>query len=113
MRVFTAGLITETNTFAPWPTGLRGFSEIGPFHGDATVRGRDDETGVLAGLWKTRAEADGHHFVESLFAHAQPSGIAVQSVYEAFRDEILEDLKRKGPFDVALFFLHGAMVSSD
>jgi microcystin degradation protein MlrC len=113
MRIFTAGLITETNTFAPWPTGLRGFSEIGPFHGDATVRGVDDETGVLAGLWKSRAEADGHYFAESLFAHAQPSGVAVQSVYEAFRDEILDDLKRKGPFDVALFFLHGAMVSTD
>lgn len=110
MRIFTAGLITETNTFAPWPTGLRGFEA---FHGDATTRGKDDETGALAGLWKARAEADGHEFVESLFAHAQPSGPTVQSVYESFRDEILRDLKSKGPFDVALFFLHGAMVSTD
>ena len=39
MRVFAAGLITETNTFAPWPTGRRGFSEVGPFRGDATTRG--------------------------------------------------------------------------
>ena len=59
MRLFTAGLITETNTFAPWPTGRRGFSENGPFHGDATSRGKDTETGVLAALWKELAARDG------------------------------------------------------
>ncbi len=112
MRLFTAGLITETNTFAPWPTGRRGFSENGPFHGDATTHGRDAETGVLAAAWKDLAARDGIAFAESLFAHAQPSGTAVQSVYEEYRDEILSDLKSRGPFDIALFFLHGAMVSA-
>jgi microcystin degradation protein MlrC len=112
MRVFTAGVITETNTFAPWPTGVRGFSEHGPFHGDATTRGADDETGVLANIWKDMARENGHEFVESLFAHAQPSGPTVHSVYEEYRDEILSDLKTKGPFDIVLLFLHGAMVST-
>jgi microcystin degradation protein MlrC len=113
MRVFTAGLITETNTFAPWPTGLRGFSEEGPFRGDATTRGRHTETGVLASAWRDLCEARGFEFVEGLFAHAQPSGRTVQSVYEGFRDEILNDLRTKGPFDVVLLFLHGAMASQD
>jgi microcystin degradation protein MlrC len=112
MRLFTAGLITETNTFAPWPTGRRGFSETGPFRGDATTRGRDDETGVLAAVWKELARRDGHEFVEGFFAHAQPSGPTLQSVYEGYRDEILEELRAKTLFDVALFFLHGAMVST-
>ncbi len=111
MRVFTAGLITETNTFAPWPTGKRGFSEIGPFRGDATTRGRDDETGVVARMWKELALRDGNEFAEGLFAHAQPSGPTLQAVYEEYRDEILTDLRARMP-DVALFFLHGAMVSS-
>ena len=113
MRVFAAGLITETNTFAPWPTGVRGFSEEGPFHGDATTRGRNSEMGVLAGGWRRLCEERGFEFVESLFAFAQPSGKTVQSVYEDFRDEILNDLQRKGPFDVVLLFLHGAMVSAE
>jgi microcystin degradation protein MlrC len=113
MRVFAAGLVTETNTFAPWPTGLQGFSEEGPFHGDVTTRGRDSEMGVLAAGWKDLCHENGFEFVESLFAVAQPSGRAVQSVYENFRDEILNDLKAKGPFDVVLLFLHGAMVSQD
>jgi microcystin degradation protein MlrC len=113
MRVFTAGLVTETNTFAPWPTGLQGFSEEGPFHGDVTTRGKDSEMGVLARGWRDLCEAQGFEFVESLFASAHPSGRAVQSVYENFRDEILGDLKAKGPFDVVLLFLHGAMASQD
>ncbi len=112
MRLFAAGLITETNTFAPWPTGKRGFSEVGPFRGDATTRGRDDETGVLAGVWKELATRDGHEFVEGFFAHAQPSGPTLQAVYEEYRDEILAELRAKMPVDVALLFLHGAMVST-
>src|SRR5690242_10484316 len=98
MRVFAAGLITETNTFAPWPTGLRGFSENGLFRGDATTRGARIETGVLANVWKELAQQRGDEFVESLFAFAQPSGPTVQRVYEDLRDEILSDLRSKGPF---------------
>jgi microcystin degradation protein MlrC len=111
MRVFAAGVITETNTFAPWPTGLRGFSEEGPYHGDATTRGRASEMGVLASAWRDLCREHGFEFIESLFAFAQPSGRTVQSVYENFRDEILSDLRSKGPFDIVLLFLHGAMVS--
>ncbi len=36
MRVFIAGLVTETNTFSPLPTGWAGFEEGGLFRGDAT-----------------------------------------------------------------------------
>ncbi len=113
MRVFTAGLVTETNTFAPWPTGLRGFSEEGPFHGDATTRGRESEMGVMASGWRDLCRERGYEFVEGLFAFAQPSGRTVQRVYEDFRDEILADLRAKGPFDMVLLFLHGAMASQD
>ena len=48
MRIFVAGLITETNTFAPWPTGAQGFSEEGPFHGDVTTPVRVSEMRILA-----------------------------------------------------------------
>lgn len=111
MRVFVAGLVTETNTFAPWPTGLQGFSEEGPFRGDATTRGKDSEMGIVACCWRDLCRARGYEFVESVFAIAQPSGPTVQGVYEKFRDEILADLTSKGPFDLVLLFLHGAMVS--
>jgi microcystin degradation protein MlrC len=109
MRIFVAGLVTETNTFSPWPTGRRGFVEN---HGDAATANGDEETGMLARIWHELARRDGHEVVESLLAFAQPSGATVQADYEAFRDEIMADARAKGPFDVVLLFLHGAMVSA-
>jgi microcystin degradation protein MlrC len=113
MRIFVAGLITETNTFAPWPTGRRGFEEDGFFRGDAGASDSNAETARIARLWRELAARDGHEVVESILAFAQPSGPTIHAVYEAYRDEILSDFESKGPFDVVLLFLHGAMVSTE
>lgn len=112
MRIFAAGLATETNTFASWPTGVRGFEEGGLFRGNASVGGKAPHC-LVAQCFRQRAAAAGHEFVEGLFTHAQPSGPVVQSVYEGYRDEIIDQLHRDGPFDLVLLYLHGAMVSTD
>jgi microcystin degradation protein MlrC len=112
VRIFTAGIVTETNTFAPWPTGERGFAEGGVWHGDASASGETPQN-LVARLYRDLAAGDGHDFTESLFAVAQPSGPTVQRVYEAMRDEILADIRREGPFDVVLLLLHGAMVATE
>lgn len=113
MRILAAGVITETNTFSPWPTGKRAYEANHVFHGDAGTSDSDIETALLARIWRQRADRDGHTMVESVLAFAQPSGPTVQSVYEDYRDEILADAKKHGPFDVVLLFLHGAMVASE
>ena len=109
MRIFAAGLQTETNTFAPWPTGLADFR----LTRDSSELQNGDLNGAVASLFRDCARADGHEFVEGLFGFAEPSGPTVHSVYEALRDEILGELRRSGPFDVVLLFLHGAMVSTE
>lgn len=111
MRVFVAGLQSETNTFAPWPTGARAFAEGGMRRGADVLKGRAPDY-QTAQLWRDLCARDGHDFVAGLFAWAQPSGPIVQSVYEDMRDEILTELRAQGPFDVVLLFLHGAMVSA-
>jgi microcystin degradation protein MlrC len=111
VRVFVAGLQSETNTFAPWPTGLRGFEEAGIGRGAEVLEGQRSDYRT-AQHWRDLCRRDGHEFVAGLFAWAQPSGPIVQSVYEALRDEILSELRSRGPFDVVLLFLHGAMVSA-
>jgi microcystin degradation protein MlrC len=113
MRILAAGVITETNTFSPWPTGRRAFEANHVFHGDAGTSDSDEETAMLARIWRALAARDGHILVESVLAAAQPSGPTVQSVYEDYRDEIFADARKHGPFDVVLLFLHGAMVSSE
>ncbi len=112
MRILAAGVITETNTFSPWPTGKRAFEHNGVFHGDAGLSESDSETALIARHWRTLAKRDGHELVESVFAVAQPSGPTVQTDYENYRDEILRDARAKGPFDIVLLFLHGAMVAT-
>ena len=110
MKVFIACLGTETNTFSNMPTGLTNFEETMLYHGDAT----QDSTALFAMpliIWREKAEAAGAEVVESLSAFAQPAGPTVQAVYEAFRSEILTDLKAAMPVDLVLLCQHGAMVA--
>ncbi|HEX4709968.1 M81 family metallopeptidase [Phenylobacterium sp.] len=109
--MFVAGLQSETNTFAPWPTGARAFEEGGVRRGADVLRGQGPDH-KTAQLWRDLCLRDGHDFTPGLFAWAQPSGPIVQAVYEGLRDEILSELSSQGPFDIVLLFLHGAMVST-
>jgi microcystin degradation protein MlrC len=108
LRVFAGGIVTETNTFSPFPTGWAGFRESGIFK-DTSHR-----DGMLSGalrVYRTCAERDGFDFIESLAATAQPAGATLKSVYEALRDEMLDDLKNAMPVDIVTLVLHGAMVA--
>ena len=62
-------------------------------------------------MWRGRAEAKGWQVVESLCAFAMPAGRTVKKVYEAFRDEIVADLKAALPVDGVFLSMHGAMVA--
>lgn len=110
MKIFIAGLSTETNSFSPLPTGMISFREGSIHHGNATDDAPQYWTGPLH-LWRERAEAAGWDVVESLSAHAQPAGPTIRAVYEGFRDEIVGDLKAAGGADVILLALHGAMIA--
>lgn len=110
MKFFIAHLATETNTFAPAPTGRGGFEAYGIFHGDASRRDPEG-TGAFLRFLTDLIEADGHEVVESVSAIAQPSGRTVRHVYEALRDEILADLRAAMPVDAVQLLLHGAMAA--
>jgi microcystin degradation protein MlrC len=110
MRVFIAALDTETNTFAPLPTGALAFAEGFVAHGNATALPENYCSAQLY-VWRWRAEALGWDVAESLCAYAEPGGITARAVYEGFRGEILADLTRALPVDAVLLGLHGAMVA--
>lgn len=109
MKVFAAGISTETNTFCPVPTGLRDF---------LVQRGTDALQGIVAhpsldlsATWGKFASERGYAFTFGLMAWAQPSGITVRGAYEQLRDEMLSDLRAAMHVDVVLLMLHGAMVA--
>jgi microcystin degradation protein MlrC len=110
MKVFIAGFDTETNTFAPIPTGRRAFADGFVAHGTATQLPENYCSAQLK-VWRRRAEERGWSVAESLCAFAEPGGTIVRTVYESFRDEILSDLHRAMPVDLVILALHGAMAA--
>ena len=110
MRVFIGQLITESNTFAPFPTARSDYEELGIYHGNAT---EVDPDGVFAVLtrWRRELEANGHEVIEGLAAQAKPGGRTLRTVYEAFRNDILEQVRANLPLDAILLNLHGAMAA--
>lgn len=111
MKIFAAGLITETNTFSPIPTSLEDFTVL---RGKDAADGRIDHPNLdLSLVWGTRAKEIGAEFTFSLMAFAQPAGFTVRSAYESLRQEILSDLQAALPVDVVLLMLHGAMLTEE
>ncbi len=110
MKLFLAGLATETNSFSPIPTGIRAFQDGMLSYGDATSKPRVQANAALH-IWKGMAEKEACSVVESLNAWAQPAGPTVRSVFESFRDTILADLTAALPVDIILLSLHGAMIA--
>ena len=110
MRVFTASLATETNTFSPIPTDLSSFR--GTFYAPP---GHHPETPTLCSapmvVARRRAREDGFTLVEGTAAWAEPAGILSRAAYETLRDEILGQLAAALPIDVVILGLHGAMVA--
>lgn len=109
MRVFAAGLATETNTFFPKLTELADFAVRR--RGDTDASSADDSSFDLQRLWGCLSAERGYEFVLGLMAWAQPSGVTRATAYETLRDEILRDLDAAMPVDIVLLMLHGAMVA--
>jgi microcystin degradation protein MlrC len=109
MKIFAGGVSTETNTFSPFLTGLSDFSIV---RGSELAGGPPANASLdLSRIWGKMAEAQEAHFVFSLMAWAQPSGVTLRSAYETLRDELLRDLQAAMPVDIVLLMLHGAMVA--
>ncbi|HYG43945.1 MAG TPA: M81 family metallopeptidase [Bordetella sp.] len=110
MRVFSGGLGTETNTFAPMPTSLASFRDR-----DYYPAGTHPDTVTFAGaplyVARQRGKPLGWELCEGMVTSAQPGGITTRAAYETLRDELLGDLQRAMPVDIVLLGLHGAMVA--
>ena len=110
MRVFSASLSCETNTFSPMPTGLAAFRERVYFPGGTHPK---QMTHCSGPLWVARQRSSewGWELMEGLVAAAMPGGTTTRVAYESLRDQILVDLRAALPVSVVLLGLHGAMVA--
>ena len=98
MKIFTGGILTETNTFSPLPTGLAAF-ELDPPSNSL----RD----LVAAVCKERHWTH----ISGLIADAHPGAAVARAAYENLRDLLLEQIKSALPLDIVLLDLHGGMVA--
>jgi microcystin degradation protein MlrC len=111
MKIFGAGIVTETNTFSPIPTSIDNFRVLR--RRDLESVNRPDPGFDLSTIWGVPAKENGDTFIFSLMAFAEPSGTTDRSAFESLRDELLNDLRAAMPVDIVLLMLHGAMVAQD
>lgn len=111
MRLFSATLATETNTFSPLPTSLQSYREMVFFRpGEHPTDAPRMCTAPLF-VARGRAEAEGFALIEGSCFAASPAGITNRQDYEFMRDEILGQLEAAMPVDGVLLGLHGAMIA--
>lgn len=110
MRVFTAALATETNTFSPIAIDRRAF--------EASLYappGQHPATPTLCTapitVGRQVAAELGWELIEGTAAWADPAGLVNRATYEGLRDEILDQLRAALPVDGVVLGLHGAMVA--
>lgn len=110
MRIFTASLATETNTFSPLPTDRRSF-EAAFYAGP----GQHPDTPTLCSspvlILRRLGKREGFEVVEGTSCWAEPAGLIQRQAYEGLRDEILGQLQAALPVDGVVLGLHGAMVA--
>ncbi|MBO9100940.1 MULTISPECIES: M81 family metallopeptidase [unclassified Rhizobium] len=111
MRIFTAALATETNTFSPICVDRRAF--------EASLYappGEHPETPTLCTapitVGRRVTGEKGWELIEGTAAWADPAGLLNRSTYEALRDEVLGQLHAAMPVDAVVLGLHGAMVAA-
>jgi microcystin degradation protein MlrC len=111
MRLFTAVLATETNTFSPICIDRRAF--------EASLYappGQHPATPTLCSapltVGRRVARERGWELIEGTAAWADPAGLINRNTYESLRDEILDQLKAALPVNGVVLGLHGAMVAN-
>lgn len=110
MRIFTASLATETNTFSPVPTDRSSFEAAfyaGPGEHPPTPTLCSAPMVVLRAI----ARREGIELIEGTATWAEPGGLVKRETYEQLRDEILAQLAAALPVDGVVLGLHGAMVA--
>ena len=109
-RIAVGGIIHETHTFAPEPTGLAAFAQQSLYEGDALIHHMQGAPNSMGGALEGLAHA-GFQPVPLLYAAATPSGTVTAEAYITLTGALLERLQAALPLDGVLLTLHGAMVS--
>jgi len=108
MKIAIAGLMHESNAFAPGVTSMADF-EIGGLDTGPALLARWQQAHHELGGFLAAAEREGFEAVPAFTAWAMPSGLISRTTYDHLLNRLLAALRGCGPVDGALLALHGAM----
>lgn len=111
MRLFTAALATETNTFSPICIDRKAF-EASLYAPPGTHPATPTLCSAPITVGRKVAAEKGWTLIEGTAAWADPAGLINRQTYEGLRDEILDQLRQALPVDGVVLGLHGAMVAA-
>jgi microcystin degradation protein MlrC len=107
VRLALLGFSHETNTFSPTPASLDRFAV---HRGDEIVRLYGQAHHSLTGFLQA-AEVHGVEVVPLVYAHTGPIGLITRHAFDTLVGEMLDLLRRGGPWDGVLLANHGAAVA--
>ena len=110
MRVAIAGLLHESNTFAPETTSLQHFQESFLHYGSELIPVWRDAHHELGGFI-AGCESLGIEIAPLIAAWATPKGPVTTDTYEKLVGGLIDRIHNAGPIDGLLLALHGAMVA--
>lgn len=117
MKILSAGIQHETNTFSQKPTTLRDFirdSQLGEdLAGGEAIFERYQGTETIHGGYIDGARRAGFELLPLLNVKACPSGIVTKECFDFLKGLMLERIQAALPADGLLLDLHGAMVTTE
>src|SRR6201990_2372360 len=111
-RILTARFMHETNTFSRVPTDMAMIRRR-DYHLENEIPEAFRGTRSAFGATFEAADKFGWTLVHPVSANPNPSGTVTDDAFEQITGMILGAVDAKGPIDVVLLFLHGAMVSEN
>jgi microcystin degradation protein MlrC len=110
LRILTAEISHETNTFNIRQTGIGDFQNRYLLDGPAAISSRGKANTELAGVLET-GKRHGWNVTHVISAAAGPGGRVTEHAFDALCAPLLE-AARSGDWDGILLILHGAMVTA-
>lgn len=111
-RVLVGAAFHETNTFWPYPTGLKEFAGHDLLAGEEIIKKFQGTHSPLGGMLEV-LERENVEIIPSLAAIAEPSGTVTKEAFDRIRKTLLEDCGKAGKLDGILLSLHGSMVTEE
>ena len=115
LRIAIAGFQHETNTFAPFKSGIDAFRMADSWPellcGQDVISGTRGLNIPIAGAISRAEEAGGIELLPILWCAAEPSGPVTDDAFERITGMILDGIEHAGPINAIYLDLHGAMVT--